>query len=115
MALALGPVIGTVGGATWDETPVSATAVSRLSFSTLMTLTPPSAGSLVVVIVGDVQVPSSASATLWIGDHYEPAPAGRNMISHITASGGAVRFQGNNAFGATSSFVGSVYTIPFPE
>lgn len=31
MTLTLGPVIGQVGGATWNETPVSASGVGRMA------------------------------------------------------------------------------------
>lgn len=79
-----------------------------------MTVTPPPAKSVVVVVIGDTQLPSGNPATLWIGDYSTPVAAGRSTTVHVTASGGPVRFQGNNSYSGTSSFSGTVFTMPFP-
>lgn len=117
MTLTLGPVIGTVGDATWDELPFEELNVNRTQERTLMTAAPPPPADLAIAVIVVVDhVPGGPGAgSVLVGSRSLPLVAGANIVGDVLTTATQIKIKAGNSFGAqNSSFTGTVFTMPFP-
>lgn len=112
MTLTLGPVIGQVGGATWDETPVQEIGLGRLEYRTVTP--PPPTEAVVVVAALNLSVDTgSTSGSVRIGNVETEFLVGEGIVAGVLRAGEVVQVRGGSSY-RTWSFSGTIYTMPLP-